>query len=110
MPPELALYWYLIIGSFLGSITGAAISQMATKAIVTTRDLGWRVLVGVVFAVPFSPGIIRWRELEVSPEIVLGVSAAIGASAYLVMQLVASVSIEDLRELVVRFWPWRGGR
>jgi hypothetical protein len=110
LPPEIALVWYLVIGSFLGSIIGAAISQMAKRAAVSAWQMALRVIVGVAFAVPAAPATIRWRELDASPEIVLGISAAIGASAYIVMQLVASVSTDELREMIVRFWPWRGGK
>lgn len=107
LPSYIALHWYCASGAILGAIFVACLPG---KDEPTWKQLGGRIAASVAFGVAFAPMLIRWRNWDASPEMVMGVSAGFGVFAWLFSRLISSLTIADLRAIALRLIGGRNDR
>ena len=102
LPPEIQLYSYTIAGGCLGSIFGASI-PIGDKDPTVFQTAG-RGIAGVALAIGVAPWLVVRLEYDQTPEVLMGVSAVVGAFsyglAYLSGKFISSVTIQDIKDLL----------
>lgn len=108
LPPQIALLWYCIGGAILGAIGAAAIP---TAEEPSWKQLAWRIFGCAAFGGSVSPWLIRYMGWPVDAETVLGVSATVGALAWLGGRVVSKMTPGELRDFMLHVFTFgRSGR
>lgn len=108
LPPAVALHWYCVAGAIMGAVAAAAIP---TREEPGWRQMAWRLIGCAAAGFTLAPWVIRYQTWTADPETVMGVSASVGALCWFGGRVLSSMTVEDMRDLLVQILTLgRGGR